>query len=90
MKKICIAAFLFVSISSISQVTPPAWVKNVGAKTFPSSKKIFLANDFGAKSDSTFISTKAIQAAIDKCASAGGGVVKFLYPKEYATEVFLR
>jgi polygalacturonase len=59
-------------------------VKNVGAKTFPSSKKIFLANDFGAKSDTTFISTKAIQAAIDKCASAGGGVVKFL-PGVYVT-----
>ena len=84
MKKICIAAFLFVSISSTSQVTPPAWVKNVGAKTFPSSKKIFLANDFGAKSDTTLISTKAIQAAIDKCASAGGGVVKFL-PGVYVT-----
>jgi len=84
LKKICIAAFLFVSISSTSQVTPPAWVKNVGAKTFPSSKKIFLANDFGAKSDTTLISTKAIQAAIDKCASAGGGVVKFL-PGVYVT-----
>ena len=84
MKKICIAAFLFVSISSTSQITPPDWEKNVGAKTFPSSKKIFLANDFGAKSDSTFISTKAIQAAIDKCASAGGGVVKFL-PGVYVT-----
>jgi polygalacturonase len=50
----------------------------VGTKTFPSSKKVFIVNDFGAKSDTTFISTKAIQTAIDKCASAGGGVVKFL------------
>ena len=41
-------------------------------------------NDFGAKSDTTFISTKAIQAAIDKCASSGGGVVKFL-PGVYVT-----
>jgi len=78
LKKICVIAFLFVYNSSTSQVTAPAWVKNVGAKTFPSSKKIFLANDFGAKNDTTFISTKAIQAAIDKCASSGGGVVKFL------------
>jgi len=84
LKKICLAVFLFVSISLISQVTPPAWVKNVGAKTFPSSKKIFLANDFGAKTDTTFISTKAIQAAIDKCASSGGGIVKFL-PGVYVT-----
>ena len=84
MKKICVIAFLFVYISSTSQVAPPSWVKNVGAKTFPSSKKIFIANDFGAKSDTTFISTKTIQAAIDKCASAGGGVVKFL-PGVYVT-----
>ncbi|HEU5166979.1 MAG TPA: glycoside hydrolase family 28 protein [Chitinophagaceae bacterium] len=84
MKKICITTFLFIYISSTSQVAIPTWVKNVGAKTFPSSKKIFFANDFGAKSDTTFISTKAIQRAIDKCASVGGGVVKFL-PGVYVT-----
>ena len=84
MKRICIIAFLVVYISSTSQVTAPAWVKNVGAKTFPSPKKIFFANDFGAKSDTTFISTKAIQSAIDKCASVGGGVVRFL-PGIYVT-----
>ncbi|HEX6846940.1 MAG TPA: glycoside hydrolase family 28 protein [Chitinophagaceae bacterium] len=78
MKKICVTAFLFIHIFSTAQVTPPAWVKNVGAKTFPSSKKIFVANDFGAKSDTTFMSTKAIQTAIDRCAASGGGVVKFL------------
>ena len=31
--------------------------------------------DFGAKTDSTFLNTKAIQAAIDKCHSKGGGEV---------------
>ena len=75
---------LFTCLSVTSQVTTPAWVKNVGAKTFPSSKKAFIVNDFGAKNDTTFISTKAIQAAIDKCASSGGGVVKFL-PGVYVT-----
>ena len=84
MKKICITVLLFICLSAAAQVTIPAWVKSVGAKTFPSSKKVFLANDFGAKSDTTFISTKAIQAAIDKCASSGGGVIKFL-PGVYVT-----
>ena len=84
MKKICITALLFLCLSATSQVTVPVWVKNVGAKTFPSSKKVFIVNDFGAKSDTTFISTKAIQTAIDKCASAGGGVVRFL-PGVYVT-----
>ena len=31
--------------------------------------------DFGAKTDSTFPNTKAIQAAIDKCSQKGGGEV---------------
>jgi polygalacturonase len=84
LKKICITALLFLCLSATSQVTVPVWVKNVGAKTFPSSKKVFIVNDFGAKSDTTFISTKAIQTAIDKCASAGGGVVRFL-PGVYVT-----
>jgi polygalacturonase len=75
---------LFICHSALSQVAIPLWVKNVGAKTFPSVKRIFIANDFGAKSDTTFISTKSIQNAIDKCASAGGGVVKFL-PGVYVT-----
>ena len=56
----------------------------MGAKIFPDFKNIFLANDFGAKNDTTFISTKEIQNAIDKCASTGGGVVKFL-PGVYVT-----
>ena len=71
-------------LPATSQVTPPAWIKNVGAKTFPSSKKIFFVNDYGAISDTSTINTKAIQGAIDKCASAGGGVVKFL-PGVYVT-----
>ena len=33
--------------------------------------------EFGAKPDTTFLSTEAIQKAIDKCASLGGGQVVF-------------
>ena len=90
MKQFCVTTLIFICLFASSQVTVPAWVKNVGAKTFPSSKKMFLANDFGAKSDTTFISTKAIQSAIDKCASAGGGIVRFL-PGVYVTgSLFIR
>ena len=84
MKKICITALLFIYISATAQVTVPAWIKNVGAKTFPTPKRIFFANDFGVVSDTTTVNTKAIQTAIDKCASVGGGVVKFL-PGVYVT-----
>jgi polygalacturonase len=57
------------SINSFSQSTAPVWVKNVGAKSFPSSQKIFYANDFGAVSDTSTVNTKAIQKAIDECAA---------------------
>src|SRR5688500_7468403 len=54
----------------------PAWTLKTGARKMPKSKKIFLANSFGAKADQTFDSTKAIQKAIDEAAKKGG-VVSF-------------
>jgi polygalacturonase len=84
LKSTCLLVLFFVYVSASSQVAAPAWIKNVGAKTFPSSKRIVFANDFGALSDTAIVSTKAIQSAIDKCASAGGGVVKFS-PGVYVT-----
>src|SRR6185503_2580977 len=84
LKNICFAGLLFVCVNAVSQVTAPSWVKNVGAKTFPSSKKIFLVNDHGAVSDTVTVNTKAIQKAIDECAAKGGGVVAFK-PGTYVT-----
>jgi len=66
-----------VCVNAFSQLTTPAWVKNVGAKTFPSSKRIFFVNDFGAVSDTITLNTRAIQKAIDECAAKGGGIVAF-------------
>jgi polygalacturonase len=37
--------------------------------------KRYLVTDFGAVADGKTVNTKAIQAAIDKCASSGGGVI---------------
>lgn len=62
----------------------PAWVKQTGARKFPSSKKKFSVNQFGAISDGQSLCTKAIQAAIDACAKAGGGSVVFA-PGSYVT-----
>lgn len=59
------------------------WAKEVGAKTFPATKT-FSANAFGAVNDSTVLSTEAIQAAIDSCHNAGGGIVT-LDPGHYTT-----
>jgi polygalacturonase len=54
-----------------------SWTKNVGTRKFPASKTIFLVNDFGKVSDTSVVSTKAIQSAIDACAKKGGGIVAF-------------
>src|SRR6266567_2128815 len=55
----------------------PVWVREVGARRVPERRRTFLANSFGAIGDGATNSTKAIQRAIDSCASAGGGVVTF-------------
>lgn len=66
-------------ISFANAQTPDlSWTKKVGTRSVPSSKKIFSVNKYGAKAnDTTNVSTKAIQAAIDDCARKGGGVVTF-------------
>lgn len=46
--------------------------------------------DFGAKTDSTFLNTKAIQSAIDKCHSNGGGEVIVPAGKFYTGTIFLK
>ena len=45
------------------------------AKSATKPAKRYPVTDFGAVADGTTVNTKAIQAAIDKCASSGGGVV---------------
>lgn len=44
--------------------------------SLPSAAKVCNVRTYGAKADGTTKDTKAIQAAIDDCASAGGGTVK--------------
>jgi polygalacturonase len=68
----------------LSSDKEPAWVKKTGARKFPSSKKKFSVNEYGAKPDAQTLNTKAIQAAIDACAAAGGGSVVFS-PGSYVT-----
>ena len=62
----------------------PAWVKTVGARSRPTRRRVFSANEFGAVGDGETNSTTAIQQAIDACAKAGGGTVSFK-PGQYVT-----
>ncbi len=63
--------------------TAAEWVSKVGAQSFPTGNKIFSVNKYGATAgDTLHVATKAVQAAIDACAKAGGGVVTF-NPGEY-------
>lgn len=86
MKKLILCCLLVWSVYSLNgQVSNSlAWVSKVGAKTFPSSKKMFFVNDFGAVNDTVTVNTKAIQSAIDECAAKGGGIVAFK-PGTYVT-----
>ena len=52
------------------------WVAKTGAKTFPSSQKIFSVNEYGAVSDATTVNSSFVQKAIDDCAKKGGGIAK--------------
>lgn len=70
----------FIALVPLLSIANPSldWAAKTGAKTFPTSTRIFWVNGFGAKpNDTTKMATKAIQAAIDDCAKKGGGVVSF-------------
>lgn len=62
----------------------PAWVAQVGARTEPSDARECRVTEYGAVADGVTLATAAIQAAIDACAEAGGGVVTF-EPGTYRT-----
>ena len=77
-------------MAGFSQTSAPAWVKNVGAKSFPTSQKLFYVNDYGAINDTITVNTKAIQKAIDECAAKGGGIVSFKPGTYVSGSIFLK
>lgn len=74
--------------ASEKQITQ--WTKQVGSKTFPEKTSVIKVNDFGAANDGNNITTKSIQAAIDACADAGGGIVTFEPGKYLTGSIFIK
>ena len=92
---VALLAALAVSSPAAAQVTPamaaepipdwaPEWVAQVGARTQPSDDRVCPVAEHGAVADGVTVTTAAIQAAIDACSAAGGGVVTFA-PGTYRT-----
>ncbi|WP_026880267.1 glycoside hydrolase family 28 protein [Hymenobacter norwichensis] len=76
---------------SASPVTEPdpAWVKQVGAHSRPTSHALFSATKYGAVGDGVTLNTQALQKAIDAAARKGGIVT--LAPGRYLTgSLFLK
>jgi polygalacturonase len=90
MKKVLIFIMIFfcVTTSGFSQnYAKLSWVSKVGAKSFPSGTKVYVVN---AASDTTKVITKNIQATIDECAKAGGGIVSFKPGTYVSGSIFLK
>ena len=51
-----------------------AWCSNAQKVNVDTLGKKYVLTDYGVKTDSTLIQTKAIQAVIDRAAQDGGGV----------------
>jgi polygalacturonase len=89
-RTLLLVLFCFLTVSLFAKAAEPDWVKDAGAKTQPSIPKIYNANAFGATIDTTKLSTKALQAAIDACSEKGGGIVT-LNPGSYLIgSIFLK
>ena len=90
--KVCLLLLLLCLATNLmaQQLPKLEWILKTGAKKFPSSKKIFSVNDYGAVSDTVTVNSSFIQKAIDDCAAKGGGIVTFK-PGTYVTgSIFLK
>jgi len=87
---VLIFSILFVNNIEAKSVYKLKWISEAGAKTFPDKQQEYNVVDFGAIGDGITLNTKAIQDAIDRCASNGGGKVVFRPGKYLTGSIFLR
>jgi polygalacturonase len=90
MKRCLIAFAILIATTSLHAQSDLPWIKKVGARKVPASKKTYWVNDFGKITDSNAVISPIIQKAIDQCAKGGGGIVSFK-PGVYTTgSIFLK
>ncbi|MBF0574384.1 DUF4450 domain-containing protein [Dysgonomonas sp. GY617] len=94
MKKIIsllfIAYLMIPTVGAFTVEPDMLWTKKVGARQYLKNTKVFKVSDYGAKADGTTLNTKAIQKAIDVCASSGGGIVTFEKGKYLSGSLYLK
>lgn len=66
------------------------WVDIAGYKGFVFPTDTFNIMDYGAKNNGIEITTQNIQAALDACAAAGGGVVFIPYGKYLTGSIYIK
>ena len=67
-----------------------AALAGLGAEAPPGASGPFSVSSFGATGDGKQLETKALQAAIDACAAAGGGTVHFPAGRHLSGTLFLK
>lgn len=83
MKSYTLIIGLFLSLSGLvakaqkTGIPDFAWMKKVGALTYPVQQSVYHVADYGAKGDAINMNTTAIQRTIDAAEAAGGGTVVF-------------
>ena len=90
LRLILFVCFCFAGISLSAQTPDLSWAKNVGARKFPAKNQTYNVTHYGAIADGITMNTKAIQKAIDDCASKGGGIVTFSSGRYLTGSIYLK
>lgn len=77
-------------MTASSQAQNLDWVSKTGSQFTPTTTKTFFADKYGAVSDGKTNNARSIQKAIDACAKAGGGIVRFKTGTYVTGAIFLK
>lgn len=85
-----ISSLVFSQFTFSFNISDFEWTNEVGARTKPKQATVFNVEDYGAIPDGVTLNTKSIQAAIDACEEAGGGIVTFSPGKYLTGAIYLK